>query len=77
MSIESMSAVKQVARWRLGDIAERKHDRKLFRVVGFILSPAVVFHEIVPEGAPAQEMVEVGDCLNERNGLRHYAREAE
>jgi hypothetical protein len=70
---------EKVGRWSLGDIAERKADHKLFRVVGFITSPAVVFHALAPEGAgeKLEELVEVGGCLNELNGLIHYARGTE
>ena len=58
-------------RWGSGDIAERKHDEKLFRVIGFITQPAVVFRAIDGD----EEMVEVAGCLNEVHGLRHYGRE--
>jgi len=63
-----MNTPERVGRWALGDIAERKHDRKLYRVVGFILHPAVAFAPL--DDGP--EMVQVAGCPNELNELVCY-----
>ncbi len=59
---------KRYGRWASGDIAEGKHSGILYRVIGFITSPAVIFSEI---GGDTQ-LVEVAGCVNEVNDLIHY-----
>ena len=62
----------RVGRWGLGDIAEDRFTGRLWRVVGFITSPAVAFRLL--DGSDG-EMVQVAGCLNEMNGLRQYRRQ--
>jgi len=58
-------------RWYSKDIAEDKRTGKLYRVTGFITSPAVCFSEIGGEG----HFVEVAGCRNELSRLIHYGKE--
>ena len=67
---------EQVGRWRLGDIAEDRLTRRLYRVVGFILDPGVIFAPLDPRTMP-ESRVEVAGCPNELSGLRRYDRGAE
>jgi hypothetical protein len=64
----------KVGRWALGDLAEDQAGR-LWKVVGFITSPAVVFRPY--DGTMVEEKVEVAGCRNEMNGLTRYARDPE
>jgi len=76
-----MTIPDRVGRWGWGDIAEDVHTKRLYRVIGFIMSPAVVFHAITEDGDPlnqkvgSSERIEVAGCLNEVTGLRRYARD--
>ena len=64
---------KCYGRWASGDIAERKSDGRLYRVIGFIEQPAVIFSEIGGDDG----FVEVAGCLNDINHLTHYKKEDE
>jgi hypothetical protein len=62
---------KRIGRWGYNDVAEERSTGKFYRVVGFILDPAVCFREIGGDG----ERVEVANCPNELNDLVCYRRE--
>ncbi len=62
---------KRYGRWASGDIAEGKHSGILYRVIGFITHPAVIFSEI---GGDTQ-FIKVAGCLDDVNELIHYAKE--
>ncbi len=63
-----MTLPDRVARWAIGDIAEDKNTGELYRVIGFIMDPAVVFRSLDGE----EQMVQIGGCRNEVDGLIHY-----
>lgn len=63
-------------RWAFGDLAERRSDGKLFRVVGFIRRPAVLFREVSGEERH-EAMVVVADSLEDLLDLIRYAPQAE
>ena len=63
---------KRYGRWATGDIAEGKHSGILYRVVGFITSPAVIFSEM---GEGGVHLTEVVGCPNEMNNLICYTKE--
>jgi len=68
----------KAGRWSLGDLAGRKSDGKLFAVIGFIGTPAVIFAEIVgtvPEGQMGEQVVEVAGCPNELEGYTRFAKQ--
>ena len=58
-------------RWYSGDIAQDKNTGKLYRVIGFITSPAVCFGEIDGE----ERFVEVAGCRNELSRLIRYGKD--
>ncbi len=59
---------ERVARWAIDDIAEDKNSGELYRVIGFIMDPAVIFRSL--DGK--DQMVQVGGCRNEVKDLIHY-----
>ena len=60
---------EKVGRWKTGDIMEK--DKKLYRVIGFILDPAVIFNEIDGD----DHVVEIAGCMNESELIRYEQHE--
>jgi len=62
----------QIGRWALGDFAHDRANGKLYKVIGFIMSPSIVFREIPGEGS-GDNRVEVPGSLIEQS-LEQYRR---